>query len=122
MDTRSPKDRVLVALKKGQSDRVLGLISQFPGHLLFLKIISILSWIQGTPKKNVTCVHDEARIYRGTHNVLDFRDDYRIYSDSLFKLWFHAAKTFFLPTYLTLLRPDTKIQRSICLSKVFCRH
>ena len=61
MDTRSPKDRVLVALKKGQSDRVLGLISQFPGHLLFLKIISILSWIQGTPKKNVTCVHDEAR-------------------------------------------------------------
>ena len=43
MDTRSPKDRVLVALKKGQSDRVLGLISQFPGYSLFLKIISILS-------------------------------------------------------------------------------
>ena len=68
----------------------------------------------------MTCVHDEARIYRGTHNVLDFRDDYRIdYSDCFLNLWFHAAKTFFLPTYLTLFRPDTKIQRSICLSKVF---
>ena len=42
MDTKSPKERLMVALRKGKGDRVVALINQFPGTFyarIFSKVL-----------------------------------------------------------------------------------
>ena len=80
MDTKSPKERLLICLRKGQAERVIKLIQQFPGRT---HTISLSLFVSLCPSLSLLAFHHFTHIqtHKHTHSCF-IADELSVYMSS----------------------------------------